>query len=449
MINKRIFLIGFHDEFTRRTQNVTILKIRIHQRGEVNMGYYDGPNLNEEHSETREVRKSGSKKGYFFTGLVGAVVGAVSISFAAPYMPWAQNNGAPVSSFSSDSKVEGTVVPVVNKAKNETDLPGMIEGAKDVVVGVINMQQSIDPFAMQPTGQEQQAGSGSGVIYKKAGNKAYIVTNNHVVDGANKLAVKLSDGKKVDAKLVGKDPWLDLAVVEIDGANVNKVATLGDSSKIRAGEKAIAIGNPLGFDGSVTEGIISSKEREIPVDIDGDKRPDWQAQVIQTDAAINPGNSGGALFNQNGEIIGINSSKIAQQEVEGIGFAIPINIAKPVIESLEKDGVVKRPALGVGVVSLEDVQAYAVNQLKVPKEVTNGVVLGKIYPISPAEKAGLEQYDIVVALDNQKVENSLQFRKYLYEKKKVGEKVEVTFYRNGQKMTKTATLADNSATKNQ
>ena len=157
----------------------------------------------------------------------------------------------------------------------------MIEGAKDVVVGVINMQQSIDPFAMQPTGQEQQAGSGSGVIYKKAGNKAYIVTNNHVVDGANKLAVKLSDGKKVDAKLVGKDPWLDLAVVEIDGANVNKVATLGDSSKIRAGEKAIAIGNPLGFDGSVTEGIISSKEREIPVDIDGDKRADWNAKLFK------------------------------------------------------------------------------------------------------------------------------------------------------------------------
>ncbi|EOO20088.1 MULTISPECIES: S1C family serine protease [Bacillus] len=413
------------------------------------MGYYDGPNLNEEHSETREVKKSGSKKGYFFTGLVGAVVGAVSISFAAPYMPWVQNNDAAVSSFNSNKQVEGTVVPVVNKAKNETDLPGMIEGAKDVVVGVINMQQSVDPFAMQPTGQEQTAGTGSGVIYKKAGNKAYIVTNNHVVDGANKLAVKLSDGKQVDAKLVGKDPWLDLAVVEIDGSNVNKVASLGDSSKIRAGEKAIAIGNPLGFDGSVTEGIISSKEREIPVDIDGDKRPDWQAQVIQTDAAINPGNSGGALFNQNGEVIGINSSKIAQQSVEGIGFAIPINIAKPVIESLEKDGVVKRPALGVGVVSLEDVQAYAVNQLKVPKEVTNGVVLGKIYPISPAEKAGLEQYDIVVALDDQKVENSLQFRKYLYEKKKVGEKVEVTFYRNGQKMTKSATLADNSATKNQ
>ena len=408
------------------------------------MGYYDGPNMNEERSETREVRKSGSKKGYFFTGLVGAVVGAVTISFAAPYMPWNDGNG--VSPVSSNSKVEGTMVPVVNKAKNETDLPGMIEGAKDVVVGVINMQQRVDPFALDQAGQEQEAGTGSGVIYKKAGNKAYIVTNNHVVEGANKLAVKLSDGKQVDARLVGKDPWLDLAVVEIDGSNINKVATLGDSSKIRAGEPAIAIGNPLGFDGSVTEGIISSKEREIPVDIDGDKRPDWQAQVIQTDAAINPGNSGGALFNQNGEVIGINSSKIAQQSVEGIGFAIPINIAKPVIESLEKDGTVKRPALGVGVVSLEDVQGYS--QLKLPNDVTSGVVLGKVYPISPAEKAGLQQYDVVVALDGQKVENALQFRKYLYEKKKVGDKIEVTFYRNGEKMTKTATLADNSPAKN-
>ncbi|CAI8866565.1 serine protease [Bacillus pseudomycoides] len=409
------------------------------------MGYYDGPNMNEEHSETREVKKSGSKKGYFFTGLVGAVIGAVSISFAAPYMPWTNGNGT---ALTSNSKVEGTVVPVANKVKGETDLPGMIEGAKEVVVGVINMQQNIDPFAMEQAGQEQTAGTGSGVIYKKAGNKALIVTNNHVVDGANKLAVKLSDGKTVDAKLVGKDPWLDLAVVEIDGSNINKVATLGDSSKIRAGESAIAIGNPLGFDGSVTEGIISSKEREIPVDINGDKQPDWQAQVIQTDAAINPGNSGGALFNQNGQVIGINSSKIAQQEVEGIGFAIPINVAKPVIESLEKDGTVKRPAMGVGVASLEDYPPYALGQLKLPKDVTKGVLLSKIYPVSPAEKAGLQQYDVVVALDGQTVENSLQFRKYLYEKKKVGDKIEVTFYRNGEKMTKTATLADNSSAKN-
>ncbi|MDP7980650.1 S1C family serine protease [Bacillus sp. WLY-B-L8] len=397
------------------------------------MGYYDQPETNETRTE---IVKTRSKKGYFFTGVVGAVIGAVTISVAAPYIPLT-NNG-----IVSQSKVEGTVVPVVNKTKGETDLPGMIEGAKEVVVGVINYQKTVDPFSTDPQVQEAEAGSGSGVIYKKVGDKALIVTNNHVVDGANKLEVKLSNGTKVEAKLVGKDPWLDLAVVEIDGKNINKVATLGNSDKIRAGESAIAIGNPLGFDGSVTEGIISSKDREIPVDINGDKRPDWQAQVIQTDAAINPGNSGGALFNQNGEVIGINSSKIAQQEVEGIGFAIPINVAKPVIDSLEKYGEVKRPVMGVQVRGLDEIPSYALGQLKLPKDVTGGVLLAQVEPASPAEKAGLQKYDIVVSFDDQKIENAVQFRKYLYEKKKVGDKIEVTAYRNGEKIKKTVTLAD-------
>ncbi|WP_020061944.1 S1C family serine protease [Bacillus sp. 123MFChir2] len=396
------------------------------------MGYYDQPETNETRTE---VVKTRSKKGYFFTGVVGAVIGAVTISFVAPYMPWTNN------AIVSKSKVEGTVVPVVNKTKGETDLPGMIEGAKEVVVGVINFQKSVDPFSAEAQGQEAEAGSGSGVIYKKVGDKALIVTNNHVVDGANKLEVKLSNGKNVAAKLVGRDPWLDLAVVEIDGKDINKVATLGNSDKIRAGESAIAIGNPLGFDGSVTEGIISSKNREIPVDINNDKRPDWQAQVIQTDAAINPGNSGGALFNQNGEVIGINSSKIAQQAVEGIGFAIPINIAKPVIDSLEKYGEVKRPVMGVGVKGLDEFPSYALSQLKLPKDVTAGVLLAQVEPASPAEKAGLQKYDVVVGFDDQKVENAVQFRKYLYEKKKVGDKIEVTAYRNGEKIKKTVTLA--------
>ncbi|PEZ04949.1 serine protease [Bacillus sp. AFS018417] len=401
------------------------------------MGYYDQKEMNEAYTETV---KSRSKKGYFFTGVVGAVIGAVTISFAVPYMPWINN------SVVSQSKVEGTAVPVSNKAKGETDLAGMVEGAKGVVVGVINFQKNVDPFSPQAGGQEAEAGSGSGVIYKKVGDKALIVTNNHVVEGANKLEVKLSDGTKVDARLVGKDPWLDLAVVEIDGKNINKVATLGDSDKIRAGEPAIAIGNPLGFDGSVTEGIISSKNREIPVDINGDNRADWQAQVIQTDAAINPGNSGGALFNENGEVIGINSSKIAQQEVEGIGFAIPINVAKPVLDSLEKYGEVKRPVMGVQVMSLDEIPSYALLQFKLPKDVTNGVLLRQVDPASPAEKAGLQQYDVVVGLDDQKIDNAVEFRKYLYEKKKVGDKIEVTAYRNGEKIKKTVTLADKSGT---
>ncbi|QEL82824.1 PDZ domain-containing protein (plasmid) [Bacillus sp. JAS24-2] len=407
------------------------------------MGYYDRPNINKEDTETKEFRKSNSKKRYLFTGLVGAVIGAISISLTASYIPW---NGSVSTSLSANSKVKDTTIPITNKAKKETDLPGMLEGAKQVVVGVINIQKDINPFKMEQTEQEHEAGLGSGVIYKKLGNNAYIVTNNHVVDGANKLAVKLSNEKQIDAKLIGRDPLLDLAVLEVDGSTINKVATLGDSSKIRAGESAFAIGNPLGLNSSVTKGIISSKEREISVNTNGDNRSNWQAQVIQTDAAINPGNSGGALFNQNGEVIGINSSKIAQKAVEGIGFAIPINIAKPIIKSLEKEGTVKRPALGVDIVSLDNLLGYSFNQLNLPKDITNGVVLREIYPISPAEKAGLQQYDIVVALDGQKTENALQFRKYLYEKKKVGDKIKITFYRNGEKIIRTATLGDNSAT---
>lgn len=405
------------------------------------MGYYDRSNVNKEDTETREVRELNGNNPYFLIGLFGAVIGAVSISLAAPYMPWREGNSA---TLSSNSKVEETALPVSNKINNETNLSNMLEGGKQVVVGVLNIQKNTNPFKVEQIEQEHEAGSGSGVIYKKSDNKAYIVTNNHVVYGANKLAVKLSNGKQIDAKLIGRDPLLDLAVLEVDGSTINKVATLGDSSKIRVGEPSFAIGNPLGLNSSVTKGIVSSKEREIPVNINGDQRSGWKAQVIQTDAAINPGNSGGALFNQNGEVIGINSSKISQQAVEGIGFAIPINIAKPIIESLEKEGTVKRPALGVDIVSLDDLYGYSINQLKLPKDIKSGVILRGIHLISPAEKAGLQQYDFVVALDSQKIENALQFRKYLYEKKKVGDKVKITFYRNGEKITKTAILGDNS-----
>ncbi|OUB21848.1 serine protease, partial [Bacillus thuringiensis serovar yunnanensis] len=405
------------------------------------MGYYDENNNSTGSNKTEYLRKYSVKKGYFFTGLLGAVVGVASISCVGPYISSITGNEAAMSLPSPfNSKVETTAVPVVNN-KNATNLSGMIKEAKKVVVGVINIQKNQNPFTSEQTGQEQVVGSGSGVIYKKTGNKALIVTNNHVVEGESKLAVKLNDGKTVDAKIVGTDPLLDLAVIEIDGSQINTIVTLGDSSKIEDGDTAIAIGNPLGFDGSVTQGIISSKERELPVSLSGNKQPDWQAQVIQTDAAINPGNSGGALFNQNGELIGINSSKIAQKAVEGIGFAIPINIAKKVIASLEKDGKVKRPALGVGVKSLEAFQ-YVLGQLKLPKDIKSGVILDDISANSPAQKAGLEQNDIVIALDDQKVENPIQFRKYLYDKKQVGDKIKITFYRNGNKMIKTTTLAE-------
>ncbi|MBO9129061.1 trypsin-like peptidase domain-containing protein [Bacillus sp. 165] len=394
------------------------------------MGYYDETETNQRYKEP----KKRGKKGYFFTGFVGAVIGAVTVTAATPYLYNNENAQAPIS---QNTKVEGTSMPVSQSIKGTTDLAEMIQGAKEVVVGVMNYQAS-DPFSANV----QEAGSGSGVIYKKAGNKAYIITNNHVVQDAKKLQVKLSNGTVVEANLIGTDPLMDLAVVAIDGTGINKIATLGNSDNMRVGDQAIAIGNPLGLEGTVTEGIISSKDREIPVDLDQNGQPDWEAQVLQTDASINPGNSGGALLNANGEVIGINSSKIAEETVEGIGFAIPINVAKPIIESIEKYGEVKRPFVGVELKSLEDVPSYALqNTLKLPNDVKTGVVILGVTPTSPAAKAGLQEMDVVVELDGQKIENSLQFRKYLYEKKKIGDDISVTYYRSGKKMEKSLKLS--------
>ncbi|EOO56379.1 hypothetical protein ICM_05702 [Bacillus cereus BAG1X2-3] len=394
------------------------------------MGHYD---TNQTESNRNKAYK---KTEYFFTGIIGAVIGAITIGLTTPYINEIKGSAGQ----SPKHNEVNQATPISYKPEDVSNPQNMIESAKEVVVGVINYKKNTDPFNTQD--QSEEAGSGSGVIYKKNGNKAFIVTNNHVIDGANKVEVKLNNGKKVPAKVVGTDPLLDLAVLEIDGADVKRVATLGDSEKIRTGETVIAIGNPLGLEGSVTKGIISSKEREIPVSTLGNQQVDWQAQVIQTDAAINPGNSGGALFNEQGEVIGINSSKIAQQAVEGIGFAIPINIAKTTLESLEKEGTVKRPMMGVQLLDVEKITDSARNQLKLPKEITSGAMLGNISSQSPAEKGGLQQYDVVIALDEQKIENIVQFRKYLYEKKKLGDTIKVTVYRNGEKLTKNVKLTD-------
>lgn len=391
------------------------------------MGYYD-----ENEIATREDKNARPRtgKGYFVSGLVGAFIGAITITAASPYISNMQNT----KQTQQVQQVQGTAIPVVQTTKS-TDIAGMVDGAKDAVVSVMNYQTTD-----AQSNKTQQTGTGSGVIYKKVGNQAFIVTNNHVVEGAKQLEVTLSNGKKLQAKLVGTDQWLDLAVVQIDGTDITKIATLGNSDNVRAGDTAIAIGSALGFAGTVTEGIISNKDREIPVDINGDGKEDWQAQVIQTDASINPGNSGGALLNANGEVIGINSSKIAQESVEGIGFAIPINVAKPTLDALEKDGQVKRPFMGIQLSSLDELPSVISDRLKIPKDVTSGVLVADVTANSPAGKAGLQRYDLIVGLDDQKIENSVEFRKYLYDKKKVGDKVVVSYYRDGQKQQKTIIL---------
>lgn len=218
---------------------------------------------------------------------------------------------------------------------------------------------------------------------------------------------------------------------------------MGDSDALIAGQSVIAIGNPLGYlDGTVTQGIVSSAERSIDVDINSDGTADWEMTVIQTDAAINPGNSGGALLNANGEIIGINSSKIADESVEGIGFAIPTNSAIPILEQLEESGEVSRPQMGTSLIDLSQVSSNnRTSVLNLPSDITAGVVVSSVTEGSPAASAGLQMYDVITAIDSQSIESTVGVRKYLYNAKEAGDKIIVTYYRDGKEQTTTLTLA--------
>ncbi|MYL29446.1 PDZ domain-containing protein [Halobacillus halophilus] len=323
----------------------------------------------------------------------------------------------------------------VNIGQNQEDVTQAVNEVSPAVVGISNIQSSA-----QGT---QQAGTGSGVIYKEEGDQAFVVTNHHVIENASALEVILSDGTKVEAELIGSDPLTDLAVLQIDSEHVEKVADLGNADDVEIGQTAIAIGNPLGmeFAGSATKGIISGLNRNIPVDINGDQQADWQTEVIQTDAAINPGNSGGALINLQGEVIGINSMKIAQAEVEGIGFSIPMNAAKPVIEDLETNGEVQRPYMGV---SLQDVSQIPnpvlESELGLPADITHGVLVQGVEEGSPAQEAGLERYDVITAIDGNKVDTLISLRQYLYNQSQNGDTVELEVYRDGNPTTVQLTL---------
>ncbi|MCM3744576.1 trypsin-like peptidase domain-containing protein [Sporosarcina luteola] len=313
-----------------------------------------------------------------------------------------------------------------------TDVTDIVSEVADTVVGITNLQTVRDFWSSTETRRE--TGSGSGVIYKKEGGKAYIVTNHHVVENAEGLEITFDDGTKVNGKLVGSDMWTDLAVVEIDGAAVNTVIQFGDSDALKRGETVIAIGNPLGlgFAGSVTMGIVSGKDRSIPMDFDQNGTIDWQADVLQTDAAINPGNSGGALINMAGQLVGINSMKITEATVEGIGLAIPINIAVPIINDLEKTGTVQRPTMGVSLFNLEDVpSAERKGMLKLPEDIAGGVIVTQVFRNTPAEAAGVQRYDVIVEMDGKKITDMVGLRKHLYNDKKVGDTMTMKVYRDG------------------
>ena len=285
------------------------------------------------------------------------------------------------------------------------------------------------PFGGNPPERKQQ-GVGSGCIISQEG---YILTNNHVVEGADQIKVKLADGKELDGRIIGRDPKTDLALVKIDGASDLKPLKLGDSEALKVGNWVVAVGSPFGLEQTVTAGIVSAKGRVIgsgPYD-----------NFIQTDASINPGNSGGPLINMQAEVVGINTAIMASGQ--GIGFAIPINMAKDIVPQLEKTGHVTRGLLGVGI---QDLTPELANSFGLKE--TQGALVAKVVSDSPAEKAGIAQGDVIVTFNGQLVKGSKDLSR-IVAATPVGQAVAVQVMRNGKTIdlhAKVGEMEEESAT---
>ena len=364
----------------------------------------------------------------FFSGILG--------TFTTLQLSQKQNSGT-------------TTTTTVSKAavKNENSTTQAVDKVKDAVVSVItyssNSQNSLitSDETDTDTNAEQVFSEGSGVIYKKEGDTAYLVTNTHVINGAKKVDIRLADGTKVPGEIVGSDTYSDIAVVKIAADKVTTVAEFGDSSQLTVGETAIAIGSPLGseYANTVTQGIVSSLNRNVSL-----KSEDGQAistNAIQTDTAINPGNSGGPLINIQGQVIGITSSKIASNggtSVEGLGFAIPANDVINIIKQLEKDGKVTRPALGIHMVNLSNLSTTDLQKLKLPGNVTSGVAVRSVQKNMPAN-GHLQQYDVITKIDDKAISSTTELQSALYSHS-IGDSMTVTYYRDGKEETTTIKL---------
>jgi serine protease Do len=292
------------------------------------------------------------------------------------------------------------------------------------VVGISNKAYARDNFAQRVLIEK---GAGSGVIFDANG---YIATNFHVVEGAQQIVVSLADGRTVGGKVLGADQATDLAVVKIDVTGL-PTAEFGDSDTLAAGEPAIAIGNPLGleFSGSVTVGVISALGRTIEV---GDRR----FKLIQTDAAINPGNSGGALVSADGRLVGINSAKIAAAGVEGMGFAIPINAARPILQTLVEKGKVSRAYLGVAVL---DPNAAA--RLGYDLQLDAGVYVARVEKDGPAYRSDIREGDVILKINGSDINSVADLRSVL-DNVPVGAQVTVILSRGGRSLTVTPTVSE-------
>ena len=352
---------------------------------------------------------------YFFSVLVAAALGAGGMYYVLELRGSTTEDGV-------KTKIEKSVTVTDN------GIADGIENVYDAVVVVENYQRN------------KLAGIGSGFIYDKEG---YIMTNHHVVENAQELKIVLANGETVSATLVGSDEYADIAVVKIDKKNVTKVAKIGSSEESKVGDTVFTIGSPMSssYSGTVTRGILSGKNRMVEVSVSSSSN-DWIMNVMQTDAAINPGNSGGPLCNVSGEVIGINSMKIVQSEIEGIGFAIPIEDALEYANTIVKGIEIKRAYLGI---SMGDISTSAYQLMRsgisIDPSITSGVIVFDVSKNGPSDKAGIQKGDVIVKIGDVDVNNVAELRYYLY-KNNPNDKVEVTVMRGTSSKTFKVTLGE-------
>ena len=319
---------------------------------------------------------------------------------------------------------------VKNVNVTENGISSGIENVYDSVVVVENYQKL------------KLAGIGSGFIYD---SKGYILTNHHVIDGASEIKVKLMDGETLIATVIGSDEYADIAVIKIDSSYVKRVAKIGDSSKMKVGDTVFTIGSPLSVDyaGTVTRGILSGKDRMVAVSVGNSSTNDWIMNVMQTDAAINPGNSGGPLCNVSGEVIGVNSMKIVKSEIEGIGFAIPIEDAIEYANLILKGEKIQRAYLGVSMTDFTTSSQYLRQEgITIDNTVTSGVIVVEAVKEGPCADAGIKKGDVIIKIGKYDITSVAELRYYLY-KYKPKEKIEIKVMRGKTEKIFNVTLGAN------
>jgi serine protease Do len=378
-------------------------------------------------SANKKRKKNNGFKAVVATGLIcsligGGIGGVVGANIAA------DNLRAVLLDSETDAQIdEANRLQLMGGFNEVSPVVAIAEKVTPSVVGVKTFGTAYTYWGQRIPNQE--LGSGSGIIYSEDG---YIITNYHVIENATSVMITLSDGTEYDARIIGSDASSDLAVLKVEAENLPE-AELGDSSALQIGELVVAIGNPLGYENTVTDGIVSGLNRQLTDYIDS-------ATLIQTNATINSGNSGGALANSKGKVVGINSAKLVASNAEGMGFALSINEVRPIVEEIISKGHVSRPYLGVSINSQYQVDAETAERYEIPM----GIQIAEVAVHGPAERAGLQAGDIIYKVNDTLIQNFDDLSDIIDESK-VGDKLRILANRNGEKVVADVILGEANA----